>query len=213
MNILQKFKGEKRYIQLLNHHRDLEDEYKRMKKESVNNICDYIEEITKLKSYKNRILQKFKDDPYHPFYEIAQMSIMIQSLDSGIYRVGSDYRGECEKYIDYSPETFDFKNKELDHFIEEIFREGFYDNGPSDMYYFCIDLAVNPPGGRSSYNNYISVVLDELEYVDDDGYETAYYVNVDFEKGIRALYNCYLELKEDIKQIMLEHIEEERVEF
>lgn len=213
MNILQKFKEEKRYIQLLNHHNSLEDKYKRMKKESINNICDYIEEITKLQAYKNRILQKFKDDPYHPFYEMAQMSIMIQALDSKNYRVGADYRGDCEKYIDYSPETFNFENEELDNFIEEIFREGFYDNGPSDMYYFCIDLAVNPPGGRSTYSNYISMVLDELEYVDDDGYETAYYVDSDFEKGIRALYNCYLELKEDIKQIMLNHIEEERVEI
>ena len=52
MNILQKFKEEKKYISLLNHHRSLDEEFKRLEKESIDNICKYIEQITKTRAYK-----------------------------------------------------------------------------------------------------------------------------------------------------------------
>lgn len=212
MNIFQKFKEEKKYISLLMHHRNLQDEAKRREKESADNICDYFEQIVKTKAYKDKIIKDFNKDPYAPFHKMAEMSILIQALDKKDHKLGSDFRGEYEREYYYDEETFNFQNSELDEYIKTIFDDYLYDNSMSDLYYIAIDLAINPSKNIPRFNSQICITKDDLEYIDDDCYESVFYVDSNFERAIRALYNCYLENKEEIKQIMVKHIEEERVE-
>lgn len=212
MNIFQKFKEEKKYISLLIHHRGLQNEARIREKESADNICDYFEQIVKTKAYKDKIIKEFNKEPYVPFLRMAEMSILIQALDKKDHKLGSDFRGEYEREYYYDEETFNFQNSELDEYIKTIFDDYLYDNSMSDLYYIVIDLAINPSKNIPRFNSQICITKDDLEYIDDYCYESSFYVDGNFERAIRALYNCYLENKEEIKQIMIKHIEEERVE-
>lgn len=213
MNILQKFKEEKKYISLLNHHRSLDEEFKRMEKESIDNICKYIEQITKTRAYKNHLLRGFRENPYESFTLMARVSIMIQALNERSERIASEYHYEKDRDYYYDSDTFNFENDTLDTFIKETFNDLIYEQSLDDAYYFTIDLACKSRAQGNYSNSFVYLIKTDTEYVDDGNYEFVYYLDSRYEKGIRALYQCLLEMKEDIKQIMLEHIEKGNVEY
>ena len=213
MNIFQKYKEEKKYISLLKHHRELDEEFKRMEKESIDNICEYIEQITKTTAYKNHLLNGFRQDPYESFTLIARVSIMIQSLNEKSERLAAEYYDEIDRDYYYDSDTFNFDNETIDTYIKEIFNDLIYEQSLDDAYYFTIDLSCKSRAQGNYFNSFVNLIKTETEYVNDGNYEFVYYLDSRYEKGIRALYQCLLEIKEDMKGIMLEHIDEGRVEY
>ena len=51
------------------------------------------------------------------------------------------------------------------------------------------------------------------EYLESYTYADRYYLEKRFEDAIRAVYQCYLEIKDEIKEIMLYHIEQDTIDL
>lgn len=210
MNILQKFKEEESYISLLKHHKSLESEAIRREKESIEKICNYFEKITKTNAYKYCLLKTFENDPYHAFLHMAEMSIMIQALNSRNFTIAEDWFDDYNIRINYDNSTFDFSDK-VCNTIEEVFEDYRYDNSLSDLMYFTLNMS-SKPQKKYSYSSHIRVTKENIAYEDANYYEV-YNVDKRFERAIRAVYQCYLEIKNELETLFERLIDEDRIDF
>lgn len=216
MNILQKFKEEKKYIQLLKHHDDIEKIYKKMKEDSANAICDYVEQITKTESYKKSTLDRLRNDAYTTFGEIGLLTILIQAINENSVRLCSEYDGSCdEEYQALNLDILNFEDDRIHHYIRENWRDGMYENCVCDMYYFSLVLEVSPHKDirKRYYKSGVNVIDGENEHVDGDSYEYIYFLNSNFNRGILAYYEFIKNNLQEIKEILNYHIDSGKVDI
>lgn len=214
MNIFQKFKDEKTYIELLKEHKNLYKTKRNLEINTANKICDHMEKITKINNYKQRILAKFRENPDYMCYDLALLNIIIQALDNKKHILATDFMGNREISYTYKADILEFNDAEMDEFLADYFEEAFEDCRSHDMYSFVLDLSTSKQ--IESYHGYktcINVIKDDMEYVQDCQYKDTFAVDGDYERGIRAYHEMIVELKYDIVQIFYQAKEQEKIKL
>lgn len=212
MNILHKFKEDRTHVALLENHKNLSKEYKRKENESIEEICNHLERITKTKAYKDCILKTFENDPYFGFISMANMSIMIQALNDRYNNttIAEDYYVEYEYILDYANHVFDFKDN-VAKAILELYEQDKNDNSVSDATYYVLNMSCQMPR-KNSPSPYIRVTYEDVVFGEGSYYD-AYRVDKRFERAIRAVYQCYLDIKDELEELFERLIAEKQVEF